>query len=95
MSEVTIVHDADGSRYELYADGERAGFIRYRQGPGVRDFVHTEVDERYSGQGLGSRLVAGALDDLPEGTGVIPTCPFVARYLQRHPEYAHLVRAGS
>lgn len=79
------------SRYELTRDGEVLGFLVYRSEP-EHDrvvLVHTEVDPAYEGQGLGSVLVKGALDDLRErGVAVVPLCPFVRAYLRRHPEYA-------
>lgn len=44
------------------------------------------------GRGVGSRLVKGALDHVRAlGAGVIPGCPFVAAYIERHPEEADLV----
>lgn len=54
--------------------------------------AHTEVDARREGEGIGSALVRGTLDHLREsGKTVIPTCPFTAAYIQRHPEYVDLV----
>jgi uncharacterized protein len=54
--------------------------------------VHTEVDPTFEGQGLGDRLVAGALDDLrARGRKLLPLCPFVRDYLGRHPQDADLV----
>jgi predicted GNAT family acetyltransferase len=94
MSEVTVVHNAAESRYEVHVDGERAGFTRYRHGPGYVEFFHTEIDPTYEGQGLGSRLAAGALNDVrASGERVVATCPFIAGYLERHPEYADLLVA--
>jgi len=78
-------------RYELTYHGEVLGFIRYRREPeeGRVVLVHTEIDPAYEGQGLGSVLVKGALDDLRErGLTVVPLCPFVREYLERHPEDA-------
>ena len=46
----------------------------------------------FEGHGVGSRLVQGALDDLrARGLAVVPLCPFVAGFIDRHPEYADLV----
>jgi predicted GNAT family acetyltransferase len=57
--------------------------------------IHTEVDERFEGHGLGGRLVSGALDDVrARGLHAAPLCPFVATYVQEHPEYAQLVGAA-
>jgi len=84
------VHDNERElRYELTRDGEVLGFILYRRRPGEVVLVHTDVDPAYEGQGLGSFLVQGALDDLRgRGLGVVPLCPFVREYLRRHPEQA-------
>jgi uncharacterized protein len=76
-------------RYELMRDGEVLGFVRYRREPGAVALVHTDVDPALEGQGLGSVLVKGALDDLRRrGLRVVPVCPFVRAYLRRHPEDA-------
>jgi predicted GNAT family acetyltransferase len=79
-------------RYELVDDGQLVGEILYRSDPGRVVLVHTEVSPALEGQGLASRLVAGALDDIrARGLRVVPICPFVRRYLRNHPEYKDLV----
>jgi predicted GNAT family acetyltransferase len=79
-------------RYEWWEGGQRVGSIAYRTEPGVRVLVHTEVEPRFEGRGVGARLVAAALDDLrARGLLLVPLCPFVAAYVRRHPEYADLV----
>lgn len=81
-------------RYELVDGGELLGEIRYTLEPGVITLVHTEVAPSVEGQGVGSRLVAGALEDIrARGLRLVPLCPFVAAYLRRHPEYRDLVAA--
>ena len=79
-------------RYELL-DGETViGEIRYRLEPGAVALVHTEVDPAYEGRGLGSQLVEGMFSDLrARGLRVIPVCPFVRAWLERHPEQADIV----
>jgi uncharacterized protein len=79
-------------RYELLLDGQRVGEIRYRiEGDSVA-LVHTEIDPGYEGHGFGTRLVEEALLDLREqGRPVIPICPLVRRYIDRHLEFADLV----
>ena len=63
--------------------------------PGLIALIHTEIRDRFEGQGLGGRLVAFALDDARDrGLAVLPFCPFVDAYLQRHREYVDLVPAG-
>ena len=79
-------------RYELRVGGELAGEIRYRIEPGSVVLVHTEIDPSLEGQGLGAVLVRGALDEIRlRGERIVPSCPFVATYIRRHPEYADLI----
>ena len=92
MAEARVEHNEEHSRYELHVDGERRGLIDYRRRGDALAFLHTEVDEELEGQGLGGRLVAGALDDVrARGEKVVPLCSFVAAHIRRHPEYADLV----
>jgi len=91
-SSVRVVDNSDRSRYEAYAGDELAGFVTYRIEPGVVVLVHTEVDGSFEGHGVGTRLASAALEDArSRGLKVDPVCPFVAAYLERHPEYADLV----
>jgi predicted GNAT family acetyltransferase len=88
--ETRIADNPGELRYELYADGELAGEIRYRRVPGGLALVHTEVDPKR--QGLGGVLVRGALDDLrARGLRAVPVCPFIRAHIRRHPEYEDLV----
>ena len=93
--DVRIVDNPEQQRYELWLGATRAGFIQYRSEPATILLVHTEVDPAFGGQGLGARLVTGALDDLrARGLTVVALCPFVRAYLRHHREYADLVTPG-
>ena len=80
------VHDnPERSRYEVWADGELAGFTDYRLHDDRITFVHTEVEPAREGAGLGSRLARFELDDArSRGLEIVPQCPFVAAYIGRH-----------
>ncbi|HXR11145.1 MAG TPA: GNAT family N-acetyltransferase, partial [Gaiellaceae bacterium] len=79
-------------RYELRVDGELAGELAYRRGSGTVDLLHTEVDPGLRNKGRGTLLVRSALDDArTRGERVVPTCPFVAAFVRRNPEYQDLV----
>ena len=95
MSDTTVTNNAEQSRFEATKDGELAGFIQYvaRDG-GVLDLTHTEVDDAFEGQGVGSALVRGTLDQIrADGNKVVATCPFVKGYIGKHDEYADLLAA--
>jgi uncharacterized protein len=87
-----VVHNPDRSRYEIHVDGEVAGFTRYRVAADAVDFVHTEIDDAYEGQGLGGQLARGALDDVrANGQKVIATCPFIKGWIAKHEDYQDLL----
>lgn len=92
LAEVTVQDNADRGRYEASTEsGVVAGFAEYRDRDGVRVFTHTEVDDAFEGQGIGSSLARAALDDVRErGLRARVKCPFIRSYVERHPEYADL-----
>lgn len=87
------VRDNPGeSRYEAVLDGTPAGFAYYRAEPERIVFTHTEVVPEAEGEGVASTLIRAALDDVRRRElKAVPVCPFVARFVMRHPEYADLV----
>jgi uncharacterized protein len=89
---MTVRDNPTELRYELL-DGETlVGLIRYRLEPNAIALIHTEVEPAHEGQGLAGVLVQGALDDIrARGLRLIPICPYVRSWLERHPEYADLV----
>jgi predicted GNAT family acetyltransferase len=91
MREVT--DNTAESRYELHLDGEVVGIAEYRRHDDHITFIHTEVDDGHEGEGLGSFLSRAVLDAARDaGLAVHPACPFVARYVKRHPHpYLDLV----
>jgi len=90
--DTTVVNVPPAHRYELLLDERRIGLLAYRQRQNRIAFTHTEVSPECEGRGFGSRLAAAALDDARrQGLVVVPLCPFIAGFIQRHPEYGDLV----
>lgn len=86
-----VKNNAARNRYELTV-GDATAVVEYEKRDGAIVFTHTEVPESMAGQGIGSALARGALEDArSSGQKVVPVCPFVAKYIQRHPEYQDLV----
>lgn len=89
---VDVDDDPEKHRYVVEVNGAVAGFTVYHVRAGRHLFVHTEIDQAYEGQGLGSKLARGALDDVKAMGGIIvPICPFIAGWIDHHPEYQSLV----
>jgi uncharacterized protein len=91
----TVVNNTAEHRFELLrANG--MGVLMYRmRDPETIALVHTEVDPPLTGQGVAARLAHDALEYAHANhLRVIPICPYVRAYIERHPMYADLV-AGS
>ena len=87
-----VVNNRTEHRYELAVDGHIAASYYELAGP-VITFVHTEVPPELGGKGIGSRLIGGALDQArSEGLKVVAQCPFVKAYIDKHPDYADLLK---
>ncbi|NYI41009.1 GNAT family N-acetyltransferase [Demequina lutea] len=91
----SVVRNEDAERYELILDGAQtgeaetdhavAGFAAFHESETHIAFTHTEIDDAYQGQGLGLRLAEAALADaVARDLTIIPLCPYMARYLERH-----------
>ena len=89
-----ITTNEAASRYEISVGGEIAGFAEYELSSDRRTitFVHTVVEDAFEGQGVGSRLARGALDDArARGLRVVAQCPFIRGWIDKHPDYADLL----
>jgi uncharacterized protein len=93
---VDVQHDEAGNRFVMEAGEETVGLIEYRRDGDVFDLHHTEVLPEGQGQGLGTVLVRDVLDDIrSQGQQIRATCPFVARFIDEHQDYADLVAEES
>jgi uncharacterized protein len=106
--QMDIQHDPEANRFHVPAHeaGDREGgpvemadrgvVLSYRQvAPDVVDLRSTLVPPHLRRNGFGTRLVRHALEWARDnGMRVIPSCPFVASFIERHPEYQELVFEG-
>lgn len=93
MADIEVRRDDRAMRYEASVDGILAGFAQFQLTDDLVVFTHTEVDPAFEGLGIGSALAGFALDDV-RATGdrkVRPVCPFIAGWIQRHPDYVGMV----
>jgi uncharacterized protein len=91
-----VRHEPDRSRFAVYLDGEDDPAIaKYKLRGNTLILASTHVPGNAEGGGVGSALARTALDYArTEGLRVQPRCPFMASYIERHPEYADLVDRG-
>lgn len=83
------------NRYEIKVGDQLAGFSEYQEHDDYTDLVHTEVLEGFDNRGLAGTLTREALSDIvSSGRKVVPSCSYVAHYVQKHPEFQEAVKAG-
>jgi len=83
-----IIDDAVNHRFLLEADGQEAELVYRRNGRRLV-LVHTGVPEALSGQGIGGRLVAEAVERARRDSLVlVPVCPYARKWLESHPDAA-------
>ena len=91
----TVRHDPDRLRFVVATEAGEA-VLEYQKTGGAYVLAHTLVPEAMEGQGIGSALAEAALAHVrDEGATAVPLCPFVAAYVQRHPEWQSVVATGS
>ena len=79
---------AEPDRYTIAVDGKTVGKAEFLDRGDRRIFTHTEVDKDYEGRGLATILITEALKDTRDaGLTIVPKCPMVVAYVDKHPEY--------
>lgn len=88
-----VENQPEQSRFVLLRGDEELGEAVYQRSPGVIEFTHTVIDEDKRERGMGSVLVGEALNQVRESGDdrVVATCPFVARFIEEHPEHQGLL----
>lgn len=93
MNDVTIRHNPARHRFEVRSGDHVIGKAAYKEydggGAPQRIFYHTVINDEYGGQGLAGKLAEVALRETVEaGRAIVPVCPYIKKYLRKHPEYA-------
>jgi len=92
MTDIEIQHDETARRFFTVLDGKEAYLAYAVSGEGVLDYRHTFVPPELRGRQIAGLLVAAAFAFAREhGYKVIPTCAYVAKQVERNPEYETLI----
>lgn len=90
-----IRHNAEQRRFEYTAANGELAVCEYVRTGAVWELNHTYVPDSLRGQGIAAKLVEATLAHVrSEGGKVIPSCSYVAVFLQRHQAYADLLADG-
>ena len=94
LNDIEIIENEEKRRFEAQVGEHTAVMYRYYD-EGNLVVTHTKVPDELAGQGLASHMARSVLDGARQrGQSVVPICPFLAAYIQRHPEYQDLVHKG-
>jgi hypothetical protein len=89
---VDVTDAPELGRYEARVDGELVGYTEYRRHDGTIMLSCTEVPEELQNKGIGAALARFAFDRArEEGKRIEPVDPFIAGWIERHPDYADMV----
>jgi predicted GNAT family acetyltransferase len=82
------------NQFELHVDGKVA-FLEYIKEGSKIHMTHTEAPEELQGTGAAQTLVKKALEYSKENNlTVVPSCSYVAHYVNKHPEWRELLSDG-
>ncbi|HYO16615.1 MAG TPA: GNAT family N-acetyltransferase [Thermoanaerobaculia bacterium] len=85
---IDVEHDPKQHKYYATIDGQEGHVVYSQTHDGTRVFHHTFVPPEVRGQGVANEIVRHALDETRrEGHRYVATCPFVQKFIERHPEY--------
>lgn len=91
-SRLVVTDDQDAGIYEATLDGVAAAGVVYARTGARVTLLATSVFPRFRGQGIAAALLTRVLGSIREhGDTITVTCPFTARFLDAHSEYADLI----
>jgi uncharacterized protein len=90
---ISVTDVPDRERFEARDEsGEVAGFVTYQVTEGIIAYTHTEVSPAFEGTGVGSQLARAVMEDArARGRTVVPLCPFLLKWLDRHDEFDDII----
>ncbi len=89
-----ITDNKEKSRFEASVDGHLA-LIEYSVMPNIVSLNHIEVDKELEGRGVATEMAESVLLQLElRGLKVVPICPFIKNYINKHPEWSSILVKG-
>jgi predicted GNAT family acetyltransferase len=86
-----LINNTKQKRFEIKVEGIVA-YIEYLLDDDWITLVHTYVPEEARGLRLASELAKQVLEYIKEAKlKLVVLCPFIKKYISKHPEYAGLV----
>ncbi len=88
MATNAVTHNTEKGQFEI-GEGAQKSILQYTRTPHTISLNHTEVPEALRQRGIGTQLIRAALAYAGfNQLKVVPVCPAVKRYLEKHPQAA-------
>ena len=92
--DIKISHNEAESRFETTVEGAQAVASYDLEGDNRIVFTHTLVPAELSGRGIANQLAHAALEHArAKKLTVVPQCSFIAKYIERNPQYKDLLQS--
>ncbi|MDD4921715.1 MAG: GNAT family N-acetyltransferase [Bacteroidales bacterium] len=93
--EYIITQNKEAYRFETTLENGQVAYLDYNEINDALNYAHTYVPKTFEGRGIAASIVKFALEYARNShLHIIPSCPYVATYIERHPEYRDLVKQG-
>lgn len=90
--EINVQHDPDQKRFFANVSGEICELKYTKVSENTLDYYTTFVPHSLRGHGIAGKITAVALDyALAHKYYVVPSCPFVEKYIESHPQYERVL----
>ena len=87
-----VKHVPEESRFETTVDG-KTSYLDYHLSNGVITYIHAYTPPEIRGRGIAAQVAKYALDYARDNNlKVIPECPYIRDYINKHAEYQDLVK---
>jgi uncharacterized protein len=91
---MSVSHDREAHRFTAKVSTGTAVLAYTPVGPDILELYNTYVPAADRGRGIAGQLVEAAVRYArSEGLRIIPSCWYVARWIDQHPEHADLLSA--
>ena len=88
-----VTHIKNANRFEVLLENGQTAYLNYNEFNNSLNLSHTYVPKSFEGKGIAAAIVKFALDYARKNNlSIIPSCSYVAAYIERHPEHRDLVK---
>lgn len=94
MKNYQLIDNQEAKQYQYHIDSYIPNIEYQKKGNDIA-LLHTNMPKDLRNQGIGTQLVHDTLEDISQkNMKVVPLCGFVASYINKNPQYKHLVKEG-